>query len=200
MKEALLTTLRDKNTSLDAFRAASRKLSSMLAAEVAAKIKQKVVSIETTLAKANGFKVAQDVVLVPILRAGIALLPSFMYFFDHARVGFLGMRRDEKTALPKMYYENLPTFHKEEWVLLLDPMIATGGSSKEAIKKVIEKGAKEENIYLIGIVAAPEGIQEIENEFPKVKVHVVSIDEKLNDEKFIVPGLGDFGDRFFASK
>jgi len=200
MKEALLTILRDKNTSLDAFRAASRKLSSMLAAEVAAKIKQKVVSIETTLAKANGFEVAQDVVLVPILRSGIALLPSFMYFFDHARVGFLGMRRDEKTALPKMYYENLPTFHKEEWVLLLDPMIATGGSSKEAIKKVIEKGAQQENIYLIGIVAAPEGIQTIEKEFPKVKVHVVAIDEKLNDKKFIVPGLGDFGDRFFGSK
>ena len=200
MKEALLTTLRDKNTKLDAFRAASRKLSSMLAAEVAATIKQKDVSIQTTLSKANGFEIAQDVVLVPILRSGIALLPSFMYFFDNARVGFLGMRRDEKTALPTMYYENLPSFHEDEWVLLLDPMVATGGSSKEAIKMVKDKGAKEENILLIGIVAAPEGIQQIKKEYPQVKVHVVSIDDKLNDEKFIVPGLGDFGDRFFGTR
>jgi len=200
MKEALLTILRDKNTKLDDFRACSRKLSSILAAEVAATIKQKITSIETSLAKANGFEISQDVVLIPILRSGIALLPSFMYFFDKAKVGFLGMRRDEKTALANMYYEKIPPLRQDEWILLLDPMIATGGSSILAIKKVMEKGAKEENISLIGIVAAPEGIHEIEKKYPKIKTHVVAIDEKLNDKKFIVPGLGDFGDRFFAAK
>ena len=197
MKETLLTILRDKKSKLSAFREASRKLSSIMAAEIASKIKQNSIPIETTLTKTHGFTIAQEVVLVPILRSGMALLPAFLYFFDTARVGFLGMKRDEKTAKPHLYYEKLPTIAKNTWTLILDPMIATGGSSIKAIKKLLQHGAEENNIMVVSIVAAPEGVQAIQREHPNAQTYIVAIDEKLNPENFIMPGLGDFGDRYF---
>ena len=199
MKESLLTILRDKNTTKDAFRIATRKLAGIMAAEAAIKIKQKTISVETTLATSPGFEVSQNVCLVPILRSGIALLYPFMYYFDNANIGFLGIRRNEKTFKPIFYYENLPSINENDIVIILDPMIATGGTSCLAIKKVIEEGAKESNIILTSIIAAPEGMQQIQEKHKDVSIYTVAIDEKLNQDKFIVPGLGDFGDRLFGT-
>lgn len=199
MKESLLTILRNKETTLSDFRAATKKLSSLMASEIAKSLKQEKVLVKTTLASAQGYFLKEEVVLVPILRSGMALLPEFAYFFDRATIGFLGMKRNEETKKPFLYYENLPPINENKKILVLDPMIATGGSSTLALKILKEKGAFEKNLHLVGIIAALDGLQKVKKAFPKAHVHTVAVDKKLNKSKFIVPGLGDFGDRFFGT-
>ena len=199
MKESLLTTLRDRSTAQAAFRKAADKLAELVAAEIAAGVIQEEAAIQTPLASAKGSRYTQKVVLMPILRAGIALLPAFMRFFDEAQVGFFGIRRDEKTAIAEQYYENIPLISPETLVIILDPMIATAGSSLLALQRLKERGVAAPQILLAGFIAAPEGLNGIKKNFPEVKVKVVAVDEKLNAQKFIVPGLGDFGDRYFGT-
>lgn len=199
MKNSLLTILRDKNTSQDDFRIATRKLAAIMAAEASQKIIEEQIKIETTLAIAQGAQISQRICLVPILRSGVALLADFMYYFDKAIIGFLGMKRDEKTFQPYLYYENIPKLEKDDMIIILDPMIATGGSGSLAIKRILEKGAQEQNILFVSILAAPEGISKLKECYKKITIQSVAIDQKLNQDKYILPGLGDFGDRFFGT-
>lgn len=172
MKEKYLKILRDRSTSRVPFREAADKLAVLMAEEIK----------------------VENPVLVPILRAGIALLHAFQKKHPAAPIGFLGLRRDEKTALPHMYYENLPPMTDQ--VLILDPMLATGGSANLAIDRIKAKGGK--HIHLICVIACKEGIHAVQTRHPHVKIYSVAVDEELDAKKFIVPGLGDFGDRYFS--
>ncbi|MES2344864.1 MAG: uracil phosphoribosyltransferase [Chlamydiota bacterium] len=198
MKLALLTVLRDKTTSQNAFRTASDKLSELLAAEAAEHIEMQSFVVETPISSTQGFKPIHPVVLIPILRAGIALLPAFMRIFNEAPIGFFGIRRDEVTTKPCLYYENLPFIGDHDQIIILDPMLATGGSTVLAIEKLVARGIGAQRITLVSIIAAPEGISRIKSAFPEVRLQIVAQDERLDEKKFIVPGLGDYGDRYFG--
>jgi uracil phosphoribosyltransferase len=138
-------------------------------------------------------------ILIVILRAGAALLPSFLQSFPDSPVGFIGLQRDEKTKKAHKYYEKLPMISDKDHFLVLEPMLATGGSAISAVELLKEKGAKENKIHFISLLAAPIGISALENQFPTMAIDVVQVDQGLDQDKFIVPGLGDFGDRFFCS-
>jgi uracil phosphoribosyltransferase len=199
MKESLLTVLRDRTTTHGAFRKASNTLAEILAAECASMVAQEPVSVQTPIGPATGRRLEAQVVLIPILRAGLALLPAFLRLFEEAQTGFFGIRRDEETSLPCQYYENIPPLSAKHFLFVLDPMIATGGSSVLAIRQLIHKGASPARITLVGVIAATEGVHAVRSRFPEVRVHVVAEDKELNARKFIVPGLGDFGDRYFGT-
>lgn len=199
MKEILIAQLRDRTTSRADYRQTTEKLGWVLAAEAADHLAQEERTVQTPLAPTQGLFVKNSVVLIPILRAGAALLPAFMRFFDRARVGFLGMKRDEETAKADMYYCNLPPIGPNEEVIILEPMIATGGSSCMAIAALLERGVVEKQILFVSVIAATEGLHKLRTAHPGVRLLVGQEDAKLNDVKFIVPGLGDFGDRFFGT-
>lgn len=199
MKQTLLTILRNKKTTIEQFRFASERLGFVLANEVSQHLEKKEISIETPMAAAKGYEFKNDIVLVPILRSGIALLHPFLSFFPKATVGFVGLQRDEKTAIAELYYYKVPSMKKETDVVLLDPMIATGGSAIDALKILKKNGAQEEKIIFAAVIAATEGLERVKKEFPNITIIVPHIDSKLNVKKFIVPGLGDFGDRFFGT-
>ncbi|EKD44044.1 MAG: hypothetical protein ACD_72C00016G0002 [uncultured bacterium] len=200
MQNIFLTQLRNKKSDITAFRSAALKLSHVLAQEALKLVNFKNETISTPLAKTTGEVLKQNVVLVPILRSGIALLPTFLFYFEHAKVGFLGLKRDEKTAIAHEYYRNLPKIGKNDLVFLLDPMLATGGSSVDAMKVLVESGIKEENIIGVFLIAAPEGEKKLKESFPKMRVVIGVQDKGLNNKKYILPGIGDFGDRFFGTE
>lgn len=146
-----------------------------------------------------GSTMPNRVILTTILRSGLAMLPAFVELFPSAPVGFFGIRRDEKTAEPHLYYENLPKISSLDWVFLIDPMLATGGSATLALTKLKESGAHFNQTMLISIVAAQQGADKIRKIFPAITLITAAIDPSLNDRKYIVPGLGDFGDRYFGT-
>lgn len=195
--QALLSELRDRNTGRDHFRYVADRLSESLAYETYDRLPKEEYSLSTPISATKGSKLKNPIVFVPILRSGLAMLYPFLRVFDQAKVGFFGMRRDEKTFDAKLYYENLPDIQKGEDVIVLDPMLATGGSAFKALSLLTDRGVDCSNLYYVGMVAAPEGLQKIQ-EFPITTV-IASIDEKLNEHKYIVPGLGDFGDRYFGT-
>lgn len=199
MKEHFLTILRDRNTPMRPFREAARELARLLAAEASHLLPLKTTHIDTPLAPTSGKRLAEPALLIPILRAGLALLPAFEELLPQAPIGFFGMRRDEKTALPRLYYENLPPLSPSGWVLLLDPMLATGGSANLALDRLKSLGQDLTKALLISILAAPEGVRALKSRHPEVRLILGAVDEKLDAKKFIVPGLGDFGDRFFGT-
>ena len=199
MKETLLTQLRNRATELVEFRRATHKLASLLAAEISQTLQETACTVQTPLGSSIGKQVEQPVLLVPVLRAGMALLPAFLYHFEHAKVGFLGIRREEETARAYEYYENLTAIHSDDLVLVLDPMIATGGTARLAIDKLKGKGAKEAQLFLVSLIASKEGLASVREYAPKVRILTVGVDPTLNTHKFIVPGLGDFGDRYFGT-
>lgn len=199
MKELLLTTLRNRNTTRVEFRHAANQLAHILASEMAAMLPREKFHINTPIAPFEGVKLAQPVILVPILRSGLALLPAFIEFFPDAAVGCIGLKRDEATAEPRKYYENMPPIGKHDRVIMLDPMIATGGSSIAAIKMVMEMGVQEERITFAAVIASEPGLKKVQAAFPKIKFLVPAVDKELTSHYFITPGLGDFGDRFFGT-
>ncbi len=199
MKEVLLTQLRDRNTSTEAFRAAADQLALILAAESGKLLPKSERSVETPFRKATGTELAHTPVLVPILRSGLALLEAFLRIYPSSAVGFFGIRRDETTALPHLYYSNLPRITVDLPIFLLDPMLATGQSAALAVKLLKEAGAAESKITLISIIAAPEGVAHLQHHCPSLATQIVHVDEQLNKEHWIVPGLGDFGDRYFET-
>ncbi|PIX57212.1 MAG: uracil phosphoribosyltransferase, partial [Candidatus Yonathbacteria bacterium CG_4_10_14_3_um_filter_43_12] len=140
-----------------------------------------------------------SIILVPILRAGLALLPAFIEKFPKASVGFIGLKRDEKTLRPKAYYQNIPKISKNDVVIVLDPMLATGGSAVSGINTLVKAGAREENIIFVGIISAPEGIANLQKNFLLVRILCAEYGKKLGNKGYIVPGLGDFGDRYFGN-
>jgi uracil phosphoribosyltransferase len=198
MKEILLTKLRDRKTPLLEFRSAALEMADLLAAEAASNVPSKRAIIETPLSSAAGALSQGRIILVSILRAGLALLPAFLKLFPEAPIGFFGIRRDEKTAKPHLYYENIPPLQPSDRLFLLDPMIATAGSSLLALERLSTRLSPNQ-ITLVGIISATPGIVNLKKRFPVVRVIVAAEDPELNAQAYIVPGLGDFGDRFFGT-
>ncbi len=199
MKESLLTILRDKHTGIVNFRNSAEKLALVLADEASQFLEKEKISINTPIEKTEGVKFKNNIVLVPILRAALSLLPSFLKFYEDAKVGFLGLRRDEKTAVAQVYYNNLPKISNSDDVIILDPMIATGGSGSKAIEILKAAGVRENKIIFVAVICASEGVEKIQKQYPDVRIIYVHKDKELNKDKFIVPGLGDFGDRYFGT-
>ncbi|MEX0849250.1 MAG: uracil phosphoribosyltransferase [Candidatus Dependentiae bacterium] len=196
----LLSILRNKDTNRKTFRTTAYKLTQLLALKTLDHIKMKTVDIETTLAKTTGLAITQRIVLVPILRSGITMVEPFLDFFPDAFIGVVGLQRDEKTAQAHWYYENIPKLSKDDQIIIVDPMIATGGTGFETLTMLQKKNANLDTLLYISMVSAPEGINKIKNSFANITIITTSTDSHLNDKKFIIPGLGDFGDRYFGTE
>lgn len=192
-----LTILRDKNTTPLEFRNAIKRISSVLVTAVTKNFELKEIKVQTPLEKTVGYKLNHEVVIVPILRAGLTLVDPFLEMIPDASVGHIGLYRDEETLKPVDYYLKLPKNIKRAKVLIIDPMLATGGSASAAISFLKERGAKD--ITLVCLVAAPEGVNKVSTEHKDVKIFAVSLDRTLNDRGYILPGLGDAGDRTFGT-
>jgi len=192
-----LTILRNKHTNTADFRLAMGRIATILAYQALKELPLKKVEIETPVTKTSGYQIDTDIIIVPILRAGLSLVDALIDFIPDASVGHLGMYRDETTHTPVDYYSNLPNKLETATVLLVDPMLATGGSADDAINFLKEKGAA--NIRFISLISAPEGLERITNKYPDVSIITAAVDEKLNSDAFIVPGLGDAGDRYFGT-
>ena len=192
-----LATLRDSGTQLDEFRRAARRISMLLAAEALAGLPSMAVTVPTPLEPAAGRCLAGDIVIVPVLRAGLGMLEAVLELVPGARVGHLGLQRDESTAVASQYYENLPRGLADSFVLMIDPMLATGGSAVAGLDRLMAAGARD--VRIACIVAAPEGIAAVERRHPDVHIYTPVIDRQLNARKFILPGLGDFGDRLYGT-
>jgi len=155
--------------------------------------------VKTPLAKAHGVRLQHEPLLIAILRSGIAMIPSFLRFFPSSPIGFVGIHRNEKTAKPNQYYENIPPIASECPILLLDPMVATGGSASKAVSVLKKKGASLQQITLVSFIASSEGLARFQTAYPETSVIVAQVDDSLDKNHFIVPGLGDFGDRYFGN-
>ena len=193
-----LTILRDKNTNTDIFRRHTAIVSKILIMEASRNLSLNEIPIHTPLTETIGYEIFESIVFVPVLRAGISMLFPARDFLPWAPVGFIGLERDEQTAKATEYYQKFPENLSDKQVIILDPMLATGGSLLDTITAVKGKGAK--NVSCVCIVAAPEGIQLLQENFPDVTIYVAAIDEKLDSQKYIYPGLGDFGDRYFGTQ
>ncbi|MCC7177900.1 MAG: uracil phosphoribosyltransferase [Acidobacteria bacterium] len=192
-----LVQLRDASTPPEQFRALTERITMVLGAEALADLPQREVEVVTPLGPAVGHRIGGDVVIVPVMRAGLAMLPGLLQLVPLARVGFIGLKRDEETAVASRYFERLPEHLADSFVLLVDPMLATGGSAVAALDLLKRAGAR--RLALVCIVAAPEGVALLERTHPDVAVFSPVVDRELNDRKFIVPGLGDFGDRLYGT-
>lgn len=196
----LLSHLRRKELTRAEFRHYAHQLANCMAQQAAEYLKPTTQSIQTPLASTQGTSFTQPIILVPILRSGLVLLPAFIEYFPNAGVGCVGLRRDEKTAIASLYYKNIPKLSGNEQIIMLDPMIATGGSGSAALDIIIKMGIKQEQIIFVGVIAAQEGIDVIKKAFPKITLIVAAVDKELSPKKFIIPGLGDFGDRYFGTE
>lgn len=193
-----LTALRDQRTDTAAFRAALRELTTMLAYEAARDLPVETVTVVTPMAPAAGTRLAASPMVVPVLRAGLGMLEAALAALPSARTGFVGVARDEETAAPVSYMEILPDDLSGVPVFLLDPMLATGGSALHALRLLAARGAT--GMCLLAVVAAPEGIAALAASALPVRVVTAAVDDHLNDRAFIVPGLGDAGDRQFGTR
>lgn len=192
-----LAELRDARTAPPAFRRAANRISVLLAAEALRDVPASPAVVTTPLGPADGRVVQTDVVVVPVLRAGLGMLDAVLELLPSARVGHIGLQRDEATAIASRYYSKLPPNMAESFVLMIDPMLATGGSAAAAIDLIKAAGAR--TIRMICIVSAPDGVALLEKQHPDVVIYTPVIDRELNLHKFIVPGLGDFGDRLYGT-
>jgi uracil phosphoribosyltransferase len=192
-----LARLRDKRTQPQEFRRLLGEIAALMLYEATRNFAVKKISVETPLAPTSGFQLEREVVLVPVLRAGLGMLDSILQLIPHARVGFIGLKREETTLRAMFYHKSFPKNLGSFEVILIDPMLATGGSAVAAIDLLVEQGAK--HIRLVNLVAAPEGIRVVQKNYPRVPIFTAAVDKKLNDKGFIVPGLGDAGDRLFGT-
>jgi uracil phosphoribosyltransferase len=192
-----LVSLRDKRTPPDAFRRLATRISVLLAAEALRALPTAAITVETPIGPAEGRRVASDVVVVPVLRAGLGMLDAVLDLVPSARVGYIGLQRDERTAIASQYYTKLPDRLDRSYVLMIDPMLATGGSASAALDLLRRGGASA--VRIVCIVAAPEGIAFVERDHPDVMIFTPAVDRHLNAQKYIVPGLGDFGDRLYGT-
>jgi uracil phosphoribosyltransferase len=189
--------LRDVRTRPPEFRRAANRISVLLAAEALNDVPSRPSTVDTPLGPADGRSVAGDVVVVPVLRAGLGMLDAVLELLPSARVGHIGLQRDEATAIASKYYTKLPQNLGDSFVLMIDPMLATGGSAVAAIDLLKAAGAH--TLRIICIVAAPEGIALVEQHHPEIAIYTPVVDRELNPHKYIVPGLGDFGDRLYGT-
>ncbi|HXE43422.1 MAG TPA: uracil phosphoribosyltransferase [Candidatus Baltobacteraceae bacterium] len=192
-----LARLRDKRTQPQEFRRLLGEIASLMIYEATRNFGLKKISVQTPLAMAQGFQLEREVVLVPVLRAGLGMLDAILQLIPHARVGFIGLKREETTLRAMFYHKSFPKNLGQFEVVLIDPMLATGGSSVAAIDLLIEQGAK--HIRVVNLVAAPEGIRVVQKSHPRVPIFTAAVDKKLNERGYILPGLGDAGDRLFGT-
>lgn len=192
-----LTTLRDKRTPYGEFRRTMADVSSILAYEALRTLPVKEIRIETPLEATAGYRLAREVVVVPVLRAGLGLVDGFVRYVPEARVGHLGMYRDEQSHEPVDYYSNVPPQAQDARVFVVDPMLATGGSASGAINHLKRRGASD--LTFVCLVAAPEGVARLEEYHPDVQIVTAALDRELDENAFIRPGLGDAGDRIFGT-
>jgi uracil phosphoribosyltransferase len=192
-----LTRLRDKRTQSQEFRRLLGEIASLMLYEATRSFAVRPVSVQTPLATAPGFRLEREVVLVPVLRAGLGMLDSILHLIPHARVGFIGLKREETTLRAQFYHKSLPDNLGRFEVILIDPMLATGGSAVAALDLLAGQGAKK--VRLVSLVAAPEGIRRVRKSYPKLPVFTAAIDRRLNHKGYILPGLGDAGDRLFGT-
>lgn len=192
-----LTRLRDRETAPDDFREASDKIITLLMFEATRDLRTRRFTIETPLESMEGYEVSDHVVAVPILRAGLGLVGPVLELLPHVTVGYIGLERDERTAIASRYYVKLPPEIKGKAVMILDPMLATGGTALKAVE--IMKEYQPASVRLVCVVAAPEGIEALETAHPDVQIFTAARDRQLNPQKYILPGLGDYGDRLFGT-
>ena len=191
-----LTRLRDQRTGPEEFRRGLGEVAALMVYEATRSFATRSVSVTTPLAKTRGAKLSREVILVPVLRAGLGMLPSILQLIPHARVGFIGLKRDEESLKAEPYHKGLPANLRRFEIILIDPMLATGGSAVAALKLLVERGA--EHVRLVNLVAAPEGIRHVRKFYPGLPIFTAAIDRRLNGKGYIVPGLGDAGDRLFG--
>lgn len=192
----ILTRLRDRNTPPHAFRALAHQIGLLLALESTRDLPTREEVVDTPLEKHPGRTLAKPLAVVPILRAGLGMVQPFVDLFPEVSVGYIGLERDHATAVARSYYQKLPPLAGKR-VLAVDPMLATGGSAVRALDALIAAGATE--LALVCIVAAPEGVKAVEAAHPDVPIFAGALDRELNERKYILPGLGDFGDRLYGT-
>ena len=197
LAEEALAALRDRRTESDAFRQLARRVSLLLVAEATRDLPVAEATVATPLEETAVRRLAGRVVAVPVLRAGLGMLGAFLELVPQAQVGYFGLERDEETAVARRYYEKVPRDLGNAVVFLLDPMLATGGSAAMAIEGLAGLGAR--GVRLLSIVAAPDGLALLRQAAPDATVYTAAIDRGLDARKFIVPGLGDFGDRLYGT-
>ncbi|NLW52285.1 MAG: uracil phosphoribosyltransferase [Tissierellia bacterium] len=194
-----VSILRDIHTGTNEFRKIVSEISTLMAFEVTRDLTLEEYEVETPLEKCTGYKLSgKKLGLVPILRAGLGMVDGMLSILPSAKVGHIGLYRDPETLKPVEYYVKLPSDVKDRDIFLLDPMLATGGSANDAIVSLKERGCK--SIRLINIIAAPEGVEAVQKAHPDVDIYIASLDRELNDHAYILPGLGDAGDRLFGTK
>lgn len=194
-----ISILRDKNTGANEFRSIVTEIAMILAYEATEDLSLEEFEMETPIAKTTGYRLAgKKQAIVPILRAGLGMVDGVLEVLPAAKIGHIGMYRNEETLKPVEYYCKLPKDIGNRDILVVDPMVATGGSVNDAIERLKERGCK--SIKLLCIIAAPEGIKSIQEKHDDVDIYVAQLDEKLNENGYIVPGLGDAGDRLFGTK
>jgi len=193
-----LAIIRSKETNTKLFRETVDEIGALMAYEVTRDLPTELTEVETPLAKTMIPTLAKEVVIVPILRAGLGMVAGIQQLIPTAKVGHVGMYRDEETLKPQQYYFKVPPTIQDATVLVLDPMLATGGSVAAAVTLLKNAGAKD--IRFVGIVGCPTGVDVLQNAHPDVDIYLAALDPKLNDKSYIVPGLGDAGDRLYGTK
>jgi uracil phosphoribosyltransferase len=191
-----LTRLRDRRTRPQEFRRILGEMAALMLYEATRDFATIASPVQTPLGPARGFQLRHQVVLVPVLRAGLGMLDSILQLVPNARVGFIGLKREETTLRAQFYHKSLPGNLQRFEVILIDPMLATGGSAVAAMDLLSESGAK--RIRLVNLVAAPEGIRRVQRRYPRLRIYTAAVDHKLNERGYILPGLGDAGDRLFG--
>lgn len=192
-----LARLRDKRTGSQEFRRLLGEIAALMLYEATRDFAVRAVSVQTPLAAARGLRLEREVVLVPVLRAGLGMLDSILQLIPHARVGFIGLKREETTLRAVFYHKSFPKNLGRFEVILIDPMLATGGSAVAALDLLVEQGAK--HIRLVNLVATPEGIRRVRKSYPRMPIFTAAVDRQLNEKGYILPGLGDAGDRLFGT-
>lgn len=192
-----LALIRDKDTGHKKFRELTNEITMFVCYEALKRVEVEEVQVETPIATATCHKIANDIVVVPVLRAGVGMLEGILGLLPNARVGFVGMQRDEETATPVEYYQKLPSFDRDALYIVVDPMLATGGSTIATLELLKAGGV--EKAMVVCMVTCPEGIAAVEASHPDVPIYTASVDDHLNEKKYIVPGLGDAGDRLYGT-
>lgn len=193
-----LTRLRDEATQPQEFRRVLSEVAALMIYEATRSFVTETISVRTPLAKTKGERLKREVVLVPVLRAGLGMLDSILQLIPKARVGFIGLKRQEETLAAQFYHKSLPKDLRQHEVILIDPMLATGGSTVAAVELLREHGAQIKQTRLVNLVASPEGVRHVRKHFPDLQIFTAAIDAGLNKRGFILPGLGDAGDRLFG--
>lgn len=191
-----LTLLRDQSTGSPEFRRVLGEVAALMIYEATRSFEVETIRVQTPITKATGHRLKREIVLVPVLRAGLGMLDPILKLIPHARVGFIGLKREEKTLKASFYHKSLPPDLRPFEVILVDPMLATGGSALAALQLLHDHGAK--RIRLVSLLSSPAGIKTVRAAHPKLPIFTAAVDERLDKRGFIVPGLGDAGDRLFG--